>query len=55
MDAAFDSYAGHKMLLKETPSYYFPHSDHFNNYIEELEEMADKLSPSARPKVLGET
>jgi uncharacterized protein len=32
----------------------FPHSDHVTNYIEELEEMADKLSPSARPKVLGE-
>ena len=32
----------------------FPHSDHVSNYIEELEEMADKLSPSARSKVLGE-
>jgi len=32
----------------------FPHSDHVTNYIEELEEMADKLSPTARPKVLGE-
>ena len=32
----------------------FLHSDHVSNYIEELEEMADKLSPSARPKVLGE-
>jgi uncharacterized protein len=32
----------------------FPHSDHVSNYVEELEEMADRLSPSARPKVLGE-
>jgi uncharacterized protein len=87
MDAAFGSYAGRKVPLKEKPSYYFkrnvwisadpderalpaivelegedkffwasdfPNSDHVSNYIEELEEMADKLSPSARPKVLGE-
>jgi uncharacterized protein len=32
----------------------FPHPDHTGDYIEELEEMAGKLSPSARRKVLGE-
>jgi len=32
----------------------FPHSGHVSNCIEELEEMAGKLSPPARPKVLGE-
>jgi hypothetical protein len=87
MDAAFASYAGRRVPLKEKPSFYFhrnvwisadpderalpamvelegedkffwasdfPHSDHVTNYIEELEEMAGKLSPSARPKVLGD-
>ncbi|HEV3110672.1 MAG TPA: amidohydrolase family protein [Candidatus Binataceae bacterium] len=87
MDAAFASYAGRRVPLKEKPSFYFhrnvwisadpderalpamvelegedkffwasdfPHSDHVSNYIEELEEMAGKLSPSARPKVLGD-
>jgi predicted TIM-barrel fold metal-dependent hydrolase len=32
----------------------FPHPDHTGNYIEELEEMANKLAPSARQKVLGD-
>lgn len=35
----------------------FPHYDHTGNYIhelEELEELADKLAPDARTKVLGE-
>jgi uncharacterized protein len=32
----------------------FPHPDHIGNYIEEVEEMAEKLPPSARAKVLGE-
>lgn len=32
----------------------FPHPDHTGNYIAELEELAGKLSPSARPKLLGE-
>ncbi len=32
----------------------FPHPDHTGDYIEELEELADKLSPSARPKLLGD-
>jgi predicted TIM-barrel fold metal-dependent hydrolase len=32
----------------------FPHPDHAGNYIEELEEMAEKLSPDARRKVLGD-
>ena len=32
----------------------FPHPDHAGNYIEELEEMAEKLSPEARRKVLGD-
>ncbi len=87
MDAAFSSYAGRKVPLKEKPSFYFhrnvwisadpderalpamvelegedkffwasdfPHSDHVSNYVEELEHMAGKLSPSARAKVLGE-
>jgi uncharacterized protein len=87
MDAAFSSYAGRKVPLKEKPSFYFhrniwvsgdpderalpaivelegadkffwasdfPHSDHVTNYIEELDEMADKLSAAARQKVLGE-
>jgi uncharacterized protein len=31
----------------------FPHPDHTGNYIEELEECADKLTPSARQKLLG--
>jgi hypothetical protein len=87
MDAAYSSYAGSRVPLKEKPSFYFkrnvwisadpderalpaivdlegedkffwasdfPHSDHVSNYVEELEEMAGKLSPSARAKVLGE-
>ncbi len=87
MDAAFNSYAGRKVPLKENPSFYFrrnvwisadpderalpaivelegadkffwasdfPHSDHVANYIEELEEMAGKLPPQARAKVLGD-
>jgi predicted TIM-barrel fold metal-dependent hydrolase len=87
MDAAFSSYAGRRVPLKEKPSFYFhrnvwisadpderalpamveleggdkffwasdfPHSDHVSNYVEELEQMAGKLSPSARAKVLGE-
>jgi uncharacterized protein len=32
----------------------FPHPDHTGNYIEEVEELADKLPASARAKVLGE-
>jgi uncharacterized protein len=32
----------------------FPHPDHTGNYIKELEELADKLPPSARSKVLGD-
>jgi predicted TIM-barrel fold metal-dependent hydrolase len=32
----------------------FPHPDHTGNYIEELEEMANKLAPVARQKVLGD-
>jgi len=32
----------------------FPHPDHTGNYIQELEELADKLPASARQKVLGE-
>jgi predicted TIM-barrel fold metal-dependent hydrolase len=32
----------------------FPHPDHPGNYIEELEECADKLEPAARQKFLGE-
>jgi uncharacterized protein len=32
----------------------FPHPDHTGDYIEELEEMTGKLSPSARRKILGE-
>jgi predicted TIM-barrel fold metal-dependent hydrolase len=32
----------------------FPHPDHTGNYIAELEELAGKLSPRARPKLLGE-
>jgi hypothetical protein len=32
----------------------FPHPDHTGNYIEELEECAEKLTPSARQKLLGE-
>ena len=87
MDAAYGSYAGRKVPLKEKPSFYFrrnvwisadpderalpamvelegedkffwasdfPHADHVSNYIVELEELASKLSASARPKVLGE-
>jgi uncharacterized protein len=87
MDAAYASYAGRKVPLKEKPSFYFhrnvwisadpderalpaiiglegadkffwasdfPHSDHVSNYVEELEEMADKLPAAARQKVLGD-
>jgi len=32
----------------------FPHPDHTGDYIEELEEVADKRRPSARQKLLGE-
>jgi predicted TIM-barrel fold metal-dependent hydrolase len=32
----------------------FPHADHTGNYMEELEELADKLPEVARAKVLGE-
>jgi uncharacterized protein len=32
----------------------FPHADHTGNYMEELEELADKLPEPARAKVLGE-
>jgi uncharacterized protein len=32
----------------------FPHPDHTGGYIEELEEMAAKLTEAARPKVLGD-
>ena len=32
----------------------FPHPDHAGNYIEEVEEMAEKLAPDARRKVLGD-
>ncbi len=32
----------------------FPHTDHAGNYIEEVEEMAEKLAPEARRKVLGD-
>jgi uncharacterized protein len=32
----------------------FPHSDHVSNYVEELEETADKLPPAARQKLLGD-
>src|SRR5713226_5793980 len=32
----------------------FPHADHTGNYMEELEELADKLPEAARAKVLGE-
>ncbi len=32
----------------------FPHPDHPGNYIEELEECADKLDPVARQKFLGD-
>ena len=32
----------------------FPHPDHVGNYMEEVEEMAEKLSPDARRKVLGD-
>ena len=31
----------------------FPHPDHVGNYIEEVEELAHKLAPEARAKVLG--
>ena len=31
----------------------FPHPDHAGNYIEEVEEMAEKLTAEARRKVLG--
>ena len=86
MDAAFSSYAGRRVPLKEKPSFYFhrnvwisadpderalpamvalegedkffwasdfPHSDYVTNYIEELEEMAGKLSASAIPESVG--
>ena len=32
----------------------FPHPDHTGEYIKEVEELAEKLTPSARRKVLGE-
>ena len=32
----------------------FPHPDHTGDYIEELEEVAEKLKPAARQKLLGE-
>ncbi|MDB5108545.1 MAG: hypothetical protein JWM69_1486 [Candidatus Binatus sp.] len=32
----------------------FPHPDHVGNYIEEVDEMAAKLDPESRAKVLGE-
>ena len=32
----------------------FPHPDHVGNYIAELDEIADQLTPSARQKLLGE-
>lgn len=32
----------------------FPHPDHVGNYIGEVEEMASKLAPDARAKVLGD-
>jgi predicted TIM-barrel fold metal-dependent hydrolase len=32
----------------------FPHPDHVGNYIEEVEELANKLKPEARPKVMGD-
>jgi predicted TIM-barrel fold metal-dependent hydrolase len=32
----------------------FPHPDHIGNYIEELEELAEKIPPSARRKLLGD-
>jgi predicted TIM-barrel fold metal-dependent hydrolase len=32
----------------------FPHPDHVGNYIEEVEELAHKLNPEARAKVMGD-
>jgi uncharacterized protein len=32
----------------------FPHPDHVGNYIAEIDEIANKLAPSARRKLLGE-
>ena len=32
----------------------FPHPDHIGDYLEELEETADKLKPSASRKLMGE-
>ena len=32
----------------------FPHPDHTGDYIAELEELAERLAPGARPKLLGE-
>jgi predicted TIM-barrel fold metal-dependent hydrolase len=32
----------------------FPHPDHTGNYIAELEELASRLPPDARPKLLGD-
>jgi predicted TIM-barrel fold metal-dependent hydrolase len=32
----------------------FPHPDHTGDYIEELEELSDKLAPAARVKMLGD-
>ena len=32
----------------------FPHPDHTGEYIKEVEELAEKLTPPARRKVLGE-
>jgi uncharacterized protein len=31
----------------------FPHPDHVGNYIDEVEELGNKLKPDARAKVLG--
>jgi predicted TIM-barrel fold metal-dependent hydrolase len=31
----------------------FPHPDHSGDYIDELDELAEKLSDSARSKILG--
>jgi predicted TIM-barrel fold metal-dependent hydrolase len=32
----------------------FPHPDHIGDYLEELDEIAAKLKPAARKKLLGE-
>jgi predicted TIM-barrel fold metal-dependent hydrolase len=31
----------------------FPHPDHTGDYVDELEELAEKLPDSARAKILG--